>query len=329
MVFLGVLLLGALLIFVVGRVTLKHIAAANEQTQSPYGELVRAGVKHYLLPTAYFTLFYYCTRLLTMNDSLSKIVGGFSTLFAIAMGAMFLSSIATLFFNKLGKNKPENGALAIKWLIRIAKGVIWGIALILFLDNIGVKITSLVAGLGIGGVALAFAAQSMLTDIFCFFTIFFDKPFEIGDFIITGDHTGTVEYIGVKNTRLRALGGEQLIVSNTDLTSSRIRNYKTMQQRRVCFTLGVTYDTAPEQLKQIPALIRQIVEEIENATFGRAHFSAFGPYSLAIEVVYFVQSADYDAYMDINQQINLAIMEGFEKLGVSFAFPTTTVQMRA
>ena len=327
-IFLGALLLGAIVIFIVGRITLKRIMASNEQTQSPYGELIRAGVKQYLLPTAYFTLFYYCTRLLTMNENLSKIVGGFSTLFAIAMGAMFLSSIATLFFKKLGKSKPESGSLAIKWLIRIARGVIWGIALILFLDNIGVKITSLVAGLGIGGVALAFAAQSMLADIFCFFTIFFDKPFEIGDFLIAGDHMGTVEHIGVKNTRLRAIGGEQLIVSNTDLTSSRIRNYKTMQQRRVCFTLGVTYDTTPEQLKQIPDLIRQIVEQTENVNFGRAHFSAFGPYSLAIEVVYFVQSADYDVYMDINQRINLAIMEGFEKIGVSFAFPTTTVQIQ-
>ena len=248
-VFFGVLLLGAALIFVLGRTVLRRIVAYTEKTQSPYSELVRAGIKRYLLPVAYFTLFYYCTRTLTLNSHLANIVGTLSTLFAVIMASMFLSSIATLFLAKLGKGKLDHNALAMRWLIRITKGVIWGIALILFLDNIGVKITSLVAGLGIGGVALAFAAQNVLTDIFCFFTIFFDKPFEIGDFIISGDHMGTVEHIGVKTTRLRALGGEQLVVSNTDLTGSRIRNYKTMQQRRVVFPLSVSYDTPNEKLK--------------------------------------------------------------------------------
>ena len=240
---------------------------------------------------------------------------------------MLLSSLAVSFFEKLSRGKDESGTLAIKWLLRITKGVIWGLALILFLDNIGVKITSLVTGLGVGGVAIAFAAQSALTDIFCFFTIFFDKPFEIGDFIIAGEHMGTVEHIGVKTTRLRAIGGEQLIVSNTDLTGSRIRNYKTMQQRRVSFTLGITYDTPAEKLKEIPAYLKEIVEQTEDTTFSRAHFASFGSYCLNIEVVYFVLSGDYDRYMEINQKINLAIKERFEQHGISFALPTTLVQL--
>ena len=328
LVFLGVLALGAVVIFMLGRMALRRIAAYYETTQSPYALLTLSGIKQYLLPTAYFTLFYICTRTLVLNEKLAKIVRGVSVLFAIVMGAIFFASLAALFFTKLGKGKGDSASLAIKWLIRLSKGVIWGIALILFLDNIGVKITSLVTGLGIGGVAIAFAAQSALSDIFCFFTIFFDKPFEIGDFIIAGDHMGTVEHIGVKTTRLRAIGGEQLIVSNADLTGSRIRNYKTMQQRRVSFTLGITYDTPTEKLRAIPQLIQTIVEETEDATFARAHFASFGSYSLNFEVVYFVQSADYDRYMDINQRINLAIKDGFEKLGISFAFPTSIVQMR-
>lgn len=327
-VFLGVLAIGVALIFALGRVTLKRLASYFEKTQSAYGQLTLSGIKQYLLPTAYFTLFYACTRLLVLNDKLAKIVRGVSVLFAIVMGAIFFSSLAALFFTKLGKGKGDSASLAIKWLIRLSKVAIWGIALILFLDNIGVKITSLVTWVGIGGVAIAFAAQSMLSDIFCFFTIFFDKPFEIGDFIIAGEHMGTVEHIGVKTTRLRAIGGEQLIVSNADLTGSRIRNYKTMQQRRVSFTLGVTYDTPTEKLEAIPQMIRSIVEGTEDATFARAHFASFGSYSLSFEVVYFVQSADYDRYMDINQRINLGIKDGFEKLGVSFAFPTSVVQMR-
>ncbi|MPN07314.1 hypothetical protein SDC9_154580 [bioreactor metagenome] len=266
--------------------------------------------------------------MLTLHEKLNTLVRSLSVLFAIVMGAMFLASLAALFFTKLGKGKGDSASLAIKWLIRLAKIVIWGIALILFLDNIGIKITSLVTGLGIGGVAIAFAAQSALADVFCFFTIFFDKPYEIGDFIIAGDNMGTVEHIGVKTTRLRALGGEQLIASNADLTGSRIRNYKTMQQRRVLFTLGITYDTPSEKLRKIPDLIKSIVEQTQEATFARTNFASFGAYSLNYEIVYYVLSADYDRYMQINEQINLAIKEGFEQLGVSFAFPTTSVQIQ-
>ena len=326
--FFGTLALGAALILLIGRIALKRIAAYHENTQSPYALLLLSGVKQYLLPIAYFTLFYACTRILTLHEKIHAIVRGLSVLFAIVMGAMFLASLVTVFFTKLGKGKEGSASLAIKWLIRLSKIVIWTIALILFLDNIGVKINSLVTGIGIGGVALAFAAQSALTDIFCFFSIFFDKPFEIGDFIIAGEHMGTVEHIGVKTTRLRAIGGEQLIVSNADLTGSRIRNYKTMQQRRVSFTLAVTYDTPSEKLRAIPPMIQTIVEETEDASFSRAHFASFGTYSLNFEVVYFALSADYDRYMEINQQINLAIKDGFERLGVAFAFPTSTVQLQ-
>lgn len=327
-VFLGALILSAMLIFLFGRIALRRIAAHRQKAQTPYSEFLFAGIKRYLLPIAYFTAFYYCTRLLTLNEILSRIVGTLSTLFAIVMGAMFLSSLMTYFFRKMRLGKGESGALAVKWLGRFAIGLVWVIALILFLDNIGVKITSLVTGLGIGGVAIAFAAQSALTDVFCFFTIFFDKPFELGDFIIAGDQMGTVEHIGLKSTRLRALGGEQLVVSNADLTGARIRNYKTMQQRRVLFSLGVTYDTPGEKLRKIPELIQSIVEQTQEATFARANFASFGAYSLNFEIVYYVLSADYDRYMQINEQINFAIKEGFEQLGVSFAFPTTSVQIQ-
>ncbi|MEA4870001.1 MAG: mechanosensitive ion channel family protein [Christensenella sp.] len=324
---MGAIAVGFALVFAFGRIALKRIAARHEKMQTLYGEWILSGVKRYVLPSAYFAVFYFSTRILTLDAKLMKVVACVSTMFAVVMGAMVFSSLVAYFFEKLSRGKDESGALAIKWLVRIAKGVIWGLALILFLDNIGVKITSLVTGLGIGGVAIAFAAQSALTDIFCFFTIFFDKPFEIGDFIIAGDHMGTVEHIGVKTTRLRAIGGEQLIVSNTDLTGSRIRNYKTMQQRRVSFTLGITYDTPADKLKEIPNYIREIVEQTEDTTFSRAHFASFGTYCLNIEVVYFVLSGDYDRYMEINQRINLAIKECFEKHGVSFALPTTLVQI--
>jgi small-conductance mechanosensitive channel len=326
-IFIGVLIACFVVIRIIGRMITKAIASRNERADSAYGELVISAVRQYLLPIAYFAAFYFCTNMLTLGDALSSVVAKVSMLFGIVMGAVFLSSIAVYFFGKMKRGKDESGALAIKWLTSIAKILIWSIALILFLDNLGVKITSLVTGLGIGGIAIAFAAQSVLTDIFCFFTIFFDKPFELGDFIVAGERMGTVEYIGVKTTRLRALNGEQLIFSNADLTSSRIRNYKTMQQRRVVFTLGVTYDTPYGKLREIPDLLKSIIESVEGVTFGRAHFSSYAAYSLDFEVVYYVLSSDYDQYMDLNQQINFKIKEAFERLGVEFAFPTQSIQL--
>ena len=237
-IFIGVLIACIVVIRIIGRMITRGIAARNEKTNSAYGELVISAVKHYLLPIAYFAAFYFCTNLLTLDDTLTDVVAKVSTLFGIIMGAIFLSSIAVYSLGKIQREKDESGALAIKWLTSIAKILIWAIALILFLDNLGVKITSLVTGLGVGGIAIAFAAQSVLTDIFCFFTIFFDKPFELGDFIIAGEQTGTVEHIGVKTTRLRALNGEQLIFSNADLTSSRIRNYKTHAAAQGRFYVG-------------------------------------------------------------------------------------------
>jgi small-conductance mechanosensitive channel len=205
--------------------------------------------------------------------------------------------------------------------------VIWVGGFLFLIDNLGYDITTLVAGLGIGGIAIALAAQTILGDLFSYLVIFFDKPFEIGDFIVVEDKMGTVEYIGIKTTRLRTLGGEQLICSNTDLTNSRVHNYKRMQERRVVFGLGVIYGTRAAQLKIIPKLIRDIIESIDGTRFDRAHFKSFGDFSLNFEVVFYVLSADYNRYMDIQEAINTQIFEVFEKEEIEFAFPTQTLFM--
>ena len=198
-------------------------------------------------------------------------------------------------------------------------------SIILLFDNLGLNITSLLAGLGIGGVALAFSAQSILVDLFCWFTIVFDKPFVVGDFILVGDKSGTVESIGVKTTRLRSLNGEQIILANSDLTKSRINNFKTLVERRVLFKVGVTYDTSSDQLKNIPQLVKTCVEETEGTRFGRTHFVAYGAYSLDFEIVYYVLSNDYDVYLDRLQSVNLKLKEAFEKANIGFAYPTQTL----
>jgi small-conductance mechanosensitive channel len=207
----------------------------------------------------------------------------------------------------------------------VIRVVFWTVAVLVILDNFGVKISTLIAGLGIGGVAIALATQAILKDLFSYFIIFFDRPFEIGDFIIVGDFMGVVEHIGIKTTRLSSLGGEQLVFSNTDLTDSRVRNYKRMAKRRVVFKLGVIYQTTSQQLKEIPSIIEGIIKSIDDAVFDRAHFLSFGDFSLDFEIVYYVIGNDYKKYMDIQQEINLTIKEELEKREIEFAYPTQTL----
>ncbi|MBI4604940.1 MAG: mechanosensitive ion channel family protein [Planctomycetes bacterium] len=207
----------------------------------------------------------------------------------------------------------------------LGKIAIWAVVALVALDNLGVEVTALLAGLGIGGVAIALAVQNVLGDLFACLSIILDRPFEIGDFVVVGDLMGTVEHVGLKTTRLRSLSGEQLVFSNADLLSSRIRNFKRMYERRVVFTIGVTYQTPHEKLAAIPAMLREIVQAQEKVRFDRAHFSRYGDFALQFEVVYFVQSPDYNLHMDIQQAINLLIRRRFEEEGIALAYPTQTV----
>jgi small-conductance mechanosensitive channel len=215
-------------------------------------------------------------------------------------------------------------ATLLSWTLRT---VLWAVLLLAMLANLGVNITALVASLGVGGVAVALAVQNILGDLFASLSIAVDKPFEVGDFITLPGVAGSVELVGLKTTRIRALSGEQIVISNTELLKQTINNYKRMEQRRVVFKFGLSYDTTPEQAEEVPAIVRRAIEAQEKTRFDRAHFMAFGESSLDYEVVYLVLSADYNLYMDIQQRLNLALMREFDKLGVGFAFPTRTLQM--
>jgi small-conductance mechanosensitive channel len=204
----------------------------------------------------------------------------------------------------------------------IARVLIWAVVVLLMLDNLGVDITALVAGLGIGGIAVALAVQNVLGDLLASLSITFDKPFIVGDFLAVGDFVGSVEYIGIKSTRLRSLSGEQIVMSNADLLSSRLRNFGRMAQRRVVFTIGVAYETPADTLERLPGLIRGIIEAEPDVRFDRSHFARFAAASLDIETVFHVLSADYNQYMDVQQRINFAILRQFEALQVEFAYPT-------
>ena len=209
----------------------------------------------------------------------------------------------------------------------LSRLALWVVAFLMVLDNFGFNITALVASLGVGGIAVALAVQNILGDLFASLSIMLDKPFEIGDFIIVGDVLGSVEHIGLKTTRLRGLGGEQVIFSNGDLLKSRIHNHKRMDTRRVAFVLRVAYGSSEEQLARIPALIREVVSADPRAAFERAHFFNYGEWSLNFEVVYHFQSPDYLAHMDTQQGILLEIYRRFAREGIRFAHPLSIVKL--
>ncbi|NOQ97827.1 MAG: mechanosensitive ion channel [Calditrichae bacterium] len=213
---------------------------------------------------------------------------------------------------------------ALGFLLRL---VLWSVIALLILDNLGIDITTLVAGLGITGIAVALAVQNILGDLFASLSIVLDKPFVIGDFIIIDNYLGSVEHIGLKTTRLRSISGEQLVMSNSDLLNSRIRNFKRMYERRVLFSLGVTYQTPLEKLQLIPSMIKEIIVKQEHARFDRAHFKEYGDFSLNFEIVYWVQKPEYITYMNTQQAINIEIFKQFEEQGIEFAYPTQTLFM--
>jgi len=279
------------------------------------------------VPLFYLASLFFALSTLNLTDQAQGVVNKvFLAVFVFSI-VKFLNLLVVYGFTKYLKKHGQDIALekSLNTTLRIVKFIIWALAIIFFMDNLGFKVSAIIAGLGVGGIAIGLAAQAVLKDLFSYFSIIFDRPFEVGDFIIVGDLLGTVEYIGAKTTRLRSLGGEQLIFSNTDLTDSRIKNYKRMEQRRVLFQFGIIYQTPYEKLQQIPGIVKKIIEDVEDTIFDRTHFSSYGDSNLVFEVVYYVVGSDYNKYMDIQQSINLAIFKEFETRGVEFAYPTQTL----
>jgi small-conductance mechanosensitive channel len=210
----------------------------------------------------------------------------------------------------------------------IGRMVLWSVLTLVALDSLGVNITAFITTLGIGGVAIALALQKILSDLFASLSIVLDKPFVVGDFIVVDDYMGNVEHIGMKTTRIRSLGGEQIVISNSELLASRIRNYKRMQERRILFTIGVTYQTPAEKLEKIPTLVREIIDAVPSTRFDRTHFIKYGDFSLNFDIVYYVLSPDYLDYANTQQAINMGIYKKFAEEGIEFAYPTQTIFMK-
>ncbi|MCC7487717.1 MAG: mechanosensitive ion channel family protein [Burkholderiales bacterium] len=327
-VVLGVLLAFALLRFVTARLSRALAARSAAPLHAAMADAASATRLWLLLPVA----LYIGAGALELPGRVHEAIGNAAVIvLMLQAGGWAHRFIGSWFELKSTRREGADGeAVTAMGLISfLARVTVWTITLLLVLNHLGVNITALVAGLGIGGVAVALALQNVLGDLLASLAIVLDKPFVVGDFIVVDNLRGEVERVGIKTTRIRSLDGEQLIVSNADLLKSRIRNLRRMTRRRVEFTVGIAYETAPEKLARVPALLRGIVQAQPRAGFDRAHFKQLGDSALVFEVVYFVPDPDTNAYMDMQQAINLEIFRRFAAEGIEFAYPTQTVHVRA
>ena len=328
----GIFIVGIIILTIFKKIILSRLKKWSEKTTTTVDDFLVKEIDKAVVPVLYLIIFYLSFKSLTVTgktvDIMDKALIILATFFFIKVITSTLKYSLNSYIKRKspGEEDAERRLKQINGITLIISFVIWSVGFVFLLDNFGFKISAVIAGLGVGGIAIALAAQAILGDLFSYFVIFFDRPFEIGDFInLGGEFVGTIEYIGIKTTRIRSLSGEQIVISNTDLTSSRVRNFKRMERRRVVFKLGVTYQTTSKQLAEIPSIVRSIVEKHQDVTFDRGHFQGYGDFSLNFEFVYYVQSSDYNKYMDTQQSINLKIYEEFEKQGIEFAYPTQTL----
>lgn len=242
---------------------------------------------------------------------------------------IWLSTAVGFFLREQRLHSRDKNAQTVTTLLQfIANVLIWSLVLLGALSNLGINVTALVTGLGIGGIAVALAVQNILGDLLASVSIALDKPFEVGDFVnLDNGFMGSVEAIGIKSTRLKSLSGEQIVVPNSEVVKARIRNFGRMRERRAVFNFGVTYDTPRAQVAEVPGIVRAAIEQCGGGRtrFDRAHFNAFGESALNFEVVYWMTEPDFNAYMDVQQAVNLRLMEEFDARGIRFAFPTQTL----
>jgi small-conductance mechanosensitive channel len=308
-----------------GRRILAHVA---QRTGARWGDLLSEALARTSKLLMLVVALYLGSGLLDLPARLER-------LFALA-AVMALLLQAGLWVNRLigrwiqlkveaSRAREPEGATALSLLAFGARVALWSLIALLALDQLGFDITALVAGLGIGGVAVALAVQNVLGDLFASLSIVLDKPFVVGDFIVVDALRGTVERVGIKSTHVRSLDGELLVFSNADLLKSRIRNFKRMQERRIQFAVGVTYQTPAGKLREIPRYLKAAVEAQPGTRHDRAHFKEFGNSALVFEVVYYVLDSDFNVYMNVQQAVNLAILETFAREGIEFAYPTRTV----
>lgn len=325
---LGAAILTLIVVYLVKRLSLFRFVALARQTNNSWDDAVAEMLSRTHSPFILIIALFIGSLFLNLTEQYQQIVHNIVAIALLMQGGFWLNSLAVFWLKYDQKHRKKNdpaSVAAVNAMGFIGRLILWAVVLLLVLENLGIDVTALVAGLGVGGIAVALAVQNILGDLFASLSIVLDKPFNIGDFLIIDEYLGSVEHIGLKTTRMRSLSGEQLIFSNADLLKSRIKNYGRMFERRVVFKLGVTYQTPHDELTRIPEIIREAVEAQEPVRFDRSHFQSYGDFSLVFETVYYVLKPDYNIFMDIQQAINLHVHTRFKQEGIEFAYPTQTL----
>ncbi len=328
-------LIGALIVFKIFQfLIIKKIEKVAQKTKTDIDDFLISLVKGVKPPFYFFLSLYIALRFLEIKEWLGVVFDRTIFIVVALQIVLILQRVIDYSAEKVVEKMTDADAnekerieemAVIKTVGKVLKFTLWVVAILLLLSNMGVNVTSAVAGMGIGGIAIAMAAKDILSDIIASISIYLDKPFRVGQRIQIGTDVGTVEHIGIKTTRLKTPQGQELVVSNKDITGARVQNFKKMDKRRVKFILGVVYGLSAEKLEQIPKIIKKIIDEEKGTEFDRSHFTTYGDFSLNFETVYYVPSAEYEEYLDIQQRINLAIYKKFETEKIDFAFPTQTV----
>ena len=328
---LGIALVAFLLLLLVRRLLVSRLGAIARRTSTDVDDIIVALVaktRPYAMAMAAVVL---GARSLTLPPTTDAYIATAFVLVVLAQVGVWGTTAVNLWVHRHIRRRTahaDNTSASTMRALGIAiKLLLWAIVFITALDKFGVNVTALVTGLGIGGIAIALAVQNVLGDLLAALAIVFDKPFDVGDFIVVEEVQGTVEHIGLKTTRVRSVNGEQVIVANGELLKSRIRNFKRMLERRVVFTTDLTYDTPPEVVARIPGTIREVVTSQQPVRFDRSHFATYTDSALRIETVYYVLDPDYTRFLDIQQTINLELLRRFNAERVRFAFPTRTVEV--
>ena len=297
------------------------------RTTSNLDDVLVTVTEKFLIPYIYLSINYGILHQLVLAPRVSRILDVamlfISTWFGIRLINFLIQHAVRSYMVR--RNEPPERAKQLNGILMVVKALVWIFGIVLLIDNLGYNVTTIIAGLGVGGIAIALAAQNILSDLFSYLVIFFDKPFEVGDFITTNGNSGTVEKIGIKTSHVRSPDGQQLVMPNAEMVKSVIQNFKRLERRRVVFNIGVVYGTPAEKLRSIPQWMKEIISSQKLTNFDRAHFNSFGDSSLNFEIVYFIDSADFLVYMDTHHEICLRILEKFEKENVEFAYPTQTL----
>lgn len=308
----------------------KRLGSFADRTKGYWDDVVASGLGATRGTLLLLVSLYLGSRALTLPEGTGRLLESVAIIALLLQAGFWASAGLTTWLTARTEATLEDDPAQVMTLNVIGiflRLVLWSMVVLLALENLGVDVTALIAGLGIGGIAVALAAQNILGDLFASISIALDKPFVLGDFVTVGDFQGTVESIGLKTTRVRSLSGEQVVFSNTDLLDSRLRNFGRMYERRVILKVGVTYQTPREALEHIPDLMREMVESRGGADvrINRSHLANYGDSAIEFETVYHVLSPDYELHMDIKQDVYLMLHAAFDERGIEFAYPTQTI----